>query len=203
MGCISRLILEKYDLKSCCFRSSNVCVTQECDQRPTKPIVDRKREREESRNDAIESELKKLESKMQSTLCYAYTTGQERAHNQTSREPANQAAQQHTLLTPAPTHTRAVHADARAVRGGGRQTQIHSVVQEKRQMPFRCRLPVLLHVLQRRVPLLRPHHARAAAAARLLSLAIGYRGPLSASTLRIRPHVEIRGTSRDLERPER
>jgi hypothetical protein len=132
MGYIPRLILEKYDLKSCCFSSSNVCVTQECDQRPTKPTVDRKREREESRNDAIESELKKLESKMQSTLCYAYIIGQERAHNQTSREPANHAAQQHTLLTPAPTHTRAVHADARAVRGEGRQTQIHSVVQEKR-----------------------------------------------------------------------
>ena len=36
MGYIPRLILEKYDLKSCCFRSSNVCVTQECDQRPTR-----------------------------------------------------------------------------------------------------------------------------------------------------------------------
>ena len=173
MGYIPRLILEKYDLKSCCFRSSNVCVTQECDQRPTKPIVDRKREREESRNDAIESELKKLESKMQSTLCYAYTTGQERAHNQTSREHANQAAQQHTLLTPAPTHTRAVHADARAVRGGGRQTQIHSVVQEKRQMPFCRRLSVLLRILQRHVPLLRPRHTRTADS----SLVIGDRGP--------------------------
>jgi len=107
MGYIPRLILEKYDLKSCCFRSSNVCVTQECDQRPTKPIVDRKRKREESHNDAIESELKKLESKMQSTLCYAYTTGQARAHNQTPREHANQAAQQHTPLTPAPTLTHA------------------------------------------------------------------------------------------------
>ena len=28
MGYIPRLILEKYYLKSCCFRSSNVCVTQ-------------------------------------------------------------------------------------------------------------------------------------------------------------------------------
>eukprot|EP00966_Prymnesium_polylepis_P165918 3835301-Prymnesium_polylepis.1 len=116
MGYIPRLILEKYDLKSCCFRCSNVCVAQECDQRPTKPTVDCKREQEESRNDAIEPELKKLESKMQSTLCYAYTTGQERARNQTSREHANQAAPQHTPLTPVPTHTRAVHADARAVR---------------------------------------------------------------------------------------
>eukprot|EP00966_Prymnesium_polylepis_P085310 1975217-Prymnesium_polylepis.1 len=63
MGYIPRLILEKYDLKSCCFRSSTACATQECGQRPKKPTVDRKREREESRNDAIESELKKLESK--------------------------------------------------------------------------------------------------------------------------------------------
>eukprot|EP00966_Prymnesium_polylepis_P155624 3594567-Prymnesium_polylepis.1 len=47
---------------------------------------------------------------MQSTLCYAYTTGQERAHYQTSCEHASQATQQHTPLTPAPTHTRAPSA---------------------------------------------------------------------------------------------
>ena len=100
MGYTPRLILEKYDLKSCCFRSSNVCATQECGQRPKKPTVDRKREREESRNEAIESELKKLESKMQSTLCYAYTTGQESARNQTGicicQNCANMRTRQHS-----------------------------------------------------------------------------------------------------------
>eukprot|EP00966_Prymnesium_polylepis_P006431 147451-Prymnesium_polylepis.2 len=76
MGYIPKAILEKYNLKSCCLRSVTECAGQECDQRPKKPTVDRKREREESRSEAIESELKKLESQMQSSLCYAYTVGQ-------------------------------------------------------------------------------------------------------------------------------
>eukprot|EP00966_Prymnesium_polylepis_P121989 2819937-Prymnesium_polylepis.1 len=37
MGYTPKVILEKYALKSCCFRSSTVCDTQECGQRPKKP----------------------------------------------------------------------------------------------------------------------------------------------------------------------